>query len=118
MIVPYHGASDATQLQSVLLGCYLACQALGNIGGLGRVELSQGLPVLILGVEIRTCAGQIYPYVTKKLRVPGGYQLVEVQVPQSIPLLWQPLLQESTTLLGACLLLGFNLPQFELCWLD
>lgn len=29
---------------------------------------------------IRPCASQIYPYVTKKLRVLGGYQLVETQV--------------------------------------
>lgn len=35
----------------------------------GEAELSQGLSVLILCVGIRPCASQIYPYVTKKLRV-------------------------------------------------
>lgn len=60
--------------------------------------------MLILCSGIRPCASQIYPYVTKKLRVPGGYQPVEMQVPQSIPLFWQFLPQESATLLAAYLL--------------
>lgn len=65
-------------LLSVLLGAPAARRELGNIQG--EAELSRGLSVLILCSGIRTCASQIYPYVTKKQGVPAGYQLVDMWV--------------------------------------
>lgn len=48
-------------------------QELGNIARLGG--LSRGLSQLILWLGIRTCAGEIYPYVRREDGAVGGYQL-------------------------------------------
>lgn len=73
----------------------------------GEAELSQGLSVFILCSGIRPCASQIYPYVTKKRRV------LSRPVPSAAASAAPPLLQESPTLLGACLPLWSNLPGFD-----
>lgn len=63
--------------ERILCLSVLCCQILVILKG----EVESGWVrdcLLILRLGIRPCASQIYPYVTKKLRVPGGYQLGEM----------------------------------------